>query len=100
MHRYWVYIITNQRASVVYVGMTNNIYNRTLQHKEKLNPDSFSAKNNLNKLVYYEEFGDVNLAIKREKQLKNWHREWKENLIKEKNPEWKDLFVDFTIEGF
>ena len=100
MHRYWVYIITNQRATVVYVGMTNNIYNRTLQHKEKINPNSFSAKNNLNKLVYYEEFGDVNLAIKREKQLKNWHREWKENLIKEKNPEWKDLFVDFTIEGF
>jgi putative endonuclease len=100
MHRYWVYIISNQRATAVYVGLTNNIYNRTLQHKEKINPNSFSAKNNLNKLVYYEEFGDVNLAIKREKQLKNWHREWKENLIKEKNPEWKDLFVDFTIEGF
>ena len=84
----------------MYVGMTNNIYNRTKQHKEKVNPDSFSAKNNLNKLVYYEEFGDVNLAIKREKQLKNWHREWKDNLIKEKNPKWKDLFIDFTIDGF
>lgn len=99
MHRYWVYIISNQRGSVVYVGVTNNIYRRILEHKEKKNPDSFSAKNNLNKLVYYEEFGDVNLAIKREKQLKNWHREWKDNLIKEKNPNWKDLFVDFTLEG-
>ncbi len=99
MYRYWVYIMSNQRGTVVYIGMTNNIYTRALQHKDKVNPDSFSAKYNLNKLVYYEEFGDVNLAIKREKQLKNWRREWKDNLIKEKNPEWKDLFVDFTVEG-
>ena len=99
MHRYWVYIISNQRGTVVYIGVTRDIYRRTLEHKEKRNPESFSAKYNLNKLVYYEEFKYINLAIKREKQLKNWRREWKDNLIKEKNPDWKDLFVDFTVEG-
>ncbi len=70
MNKYWVYIISNKNNSVLYIGVTNNIYRRILEHKEKRNPRSFSANYHLNKLVYYEEFGDIRLAIKREKQLK------------------------------
>ena len=99
MESFWVYILSNKNNTVLHIGVINNIYRRVLEHKEKKHPASFTLKYNVNKLVYYEEFGDIRLAIKREKQLKNWHRDWKDNLIDEKNQTRADLFVDFTIEG-
>ncbi len=75
---------------MLYIGMTNNLQRRIYEHKNKL-VDGFSKKYNLTKLVYYESTVDVASAIKREKQLKNWHRDWKINLIEENNVEWKDL---------
>lgn len=88
---YYVYIITNKLNSVLYIGITSNLVKRIWEHKNKV-VDRFSNKYNLNKLVYYEICNDIEQAIKREKQLKNWHRAWKDNLIKEKNPEFLDLF--------
>ena len=88
---YYVYIITNKLNSVLYIGITSNLVKRIWEHKNKV-VDGFSNQYNLNKLVYYEICNDIEQAIKREKQLKNWHRAWKDNLIKEKNPEFLDLF--------
>ena len=91
---YYVYIITNHSNTTLYIGVTNNIERRMYEHKNKL-LGGFSSKYNLNKLVYYENTGDVYSAINREKQLKRWHREWKINLIKENNPNFDDLSANF-----
>jgi putative endonuclease len=85
-----VYILTNN-SKTLYVGVTNNFERRIYEHKHKLK-DGFTKKYNLTKLVYFEMFNDINDAINREKQLKNWHRQWKINLIESKNKEWKDLY--------
>jgi putative endonuclease len=92
--QYYIYILTNKSNRVLYIGMTNNLERRMFEHKYKL-IEGFSKKYNLTKLVYYEATEDVNSAIRREKQLKNWHRGWKINLIKEFNPNWKDLNIEF-----
>ena len=86
---YWVYILSNKNKTL-YIGVTNNLHRRIYEHKLRLK-EGFTKKYWINKLVYYEEFSDSYSAIKREKQLKNWHRQWKLNLIKEFNPEFKDL---------
>ena len=88
--QYYVYILTNKSNNVLYIGVTNDLVRRIYEHKNKM-IGGFTKKYNLTKLVYYEATTDVRSAIEREKQLKNWHREWKVNLIKELNPEWKDL---------
>ncbi len=88
--QYSVYILTNKSNNVLYIGVTNDLVRRIYEHKNKM-VDGFTKKYNLTKLVYYEATTDVRSAIEREKQLKNWHREWKLNLIKEFNPEWRDL---------
>jgi putative endonuclease len=90
---YWIYIITNKNNTTFYIGVTRNIYKRIYEHQNKI-VDGFSKKYNLTKLVYYEKYSDIKEAISREKQLKNWHREWKMNLIKKLNPEMKDLLLD------
>ena len=73
--------------------MTNNLSRRIYEHKSKM-IEGFTKKYNLNKLVYYESTTDVNSAIKREKQLKNWYRKWKINLIESVNPKWEDLSTE------
>jgi putative endonuclease len=85
--------MTNFIDTVLYVGVTGNLTRRVYEHKNKL-IKGFSEKYSLKKLVYFEETNDINSAIRREKQLKNWHREWKINLIKIKNPGFSDLKVD------
>lgn len=90
---YYVYIITNYKNTTLYIGITNNLKRRIYEHKNKL-IEGFTKKYNLGKLVYYEETNDVKSAIEREKKLKNWHREWKLNLIKSINKEFKDLYND------
>jgi len=88
---YAVYILTNQNETTFYIGVTNNLKRRIWEHKNKV-VKGFTNKYNLEKLVYYELSISIESAIKREKQLKNWHRQWKINLIKNFNPELKDLY--------
>lgn len=93
MEEYWCYILANKSNSVLYVGMTNNLKRRVAEHKEG-SGSSFTTKYNVNRLLYFDGFQTAVQAISREKQLKNWHKEWKLNLIKEFNPELRDLFDD------
>ena len=88
--KYYVYILTNMNNNVMYIGVTNNLVNRVRQHREKIN-NGFSKRYNVNKLVYYEVYEDVYEAISREKQLKNWRRDWKNNLVESVNKKWEDL---------
>ena len=90
---YYVYIVTNYNKSVLYVGVTSNLTKRIYEHKEKL-VEGFTKKYNVNKLVYYEVFDDINNAISREKQLKAGSRKRKINLINKFNNEWKDLYLE------
>ncbi len=87
-----VYILTNIHNEVLYIGVTSDLFTRIPEHINKVYPDSFTAKYNCNKLVYYETFGRIEDAIAREKALKKWNRKWKDKLINDFNPEWKDLF--------
>jgi len=87
-----VYIVSNHSHSVLYIGVTSHIFARVTEHREKKYPDSFTAKYNCSKLIYYESFGRIEEAIAREKQLKKWNRAWKEKLIAGVNPEWMDLY--------
>lgn len=84
------YILSNQWKAI-YVGVTNNLLLRLWEHKQKINPLCFTAKYSINRLVYFEETNDILGAIKREKQLKSYKRQWKVDLIEQQNPEWKDL---------
>ena len=88
---YYIYIATNERNTVLYVGVTSRLLERIQQHKEKQDKDSFTAKYNVDKLVYFEECSDAYVAISREKQIKAGSRKKKIELIKSVNPEWKDL---------
>ena len=81
-------------SKTLYIGVTNNLVRRVYEHKHKL-IDGFTKKYNLTKLVFYEVFNNIEDAIHREKQLKNWHRQWKINLIDSVNKEWKDLSIEF-----
>jgi len=91
--QYYTYIITNKYNTVLYIGVTSNLIQRIYQHKNKL-VKGFSMRYSLGKLVYYEVFGDPENAIMREKALKNLVRRKKDELIKNFNPELKDLYED------
>lgn len=88
--KYHVYIITNKSRATLYTGMTGNLPQRMQQHAEG-EVEGFSKRYRLEHLVYCEEFDNPNDAIRREKQIKKWNREWKKRLITENNPEWRDL---------
>jgi putative endonuclease len=88
--QYYVYIMTNKGNTVLYTGVTGNLERRVYEHKHKIT-GSFTAKYNINKLVYYEATSDINAAIAHEKKVKRWRRAWKEEMIAKKNPEWRDL---------
>lgn len=92
--QYYVYILTNKNNTVLYIGMTNNLIRRLYEHKNKI-IKGFTARYNIDKLVYYEITNDVEEAIVREKILKKWNRRKKENLINISNPNWEDLSVSF-----
>lgn len=89
-HQYFVYILASKQNTVLYIGVTNNLERRVLEHKNKINK-GFTSRYNVDKLVYFEEYTNINEAIKREKQLKKWNRQWKIDLIEKINPDWKDL---------
>src|SRR5437764_7638973 len=88
-HEYFVYMVCSN-SGTLYIGMTNSIYRRALQHKNG-EIDGFASKYGCDRLVYYEGFDDVRKAIDREKQLKGWVRRKKIALIESKNPRWADL---------
>jgi len=89
--QYYVYIMTNRKNTVLYIGVTNNLIRRIYEHKEKL-VDGFAKKYNITKLVYYEVFEDIENAISREKQLKAGSRQKKIDLIDRMNRGWRDLY--------
>ena len=88
---YAVYILTNYNETTFYIGVTGDLQKRIWEHKNKV-VEGFTKKYNVDRLVYYELTENVESALNREKQLKRWHRQWKINLIKEMNPEFKDLY--------
>ncbi len=90
MRQYCVYILTNKHNKVLYVGVTGNLPKRIYEHKNKA-VKGFTKKYNIDKLVYFEQTENIESAIRREKQLKNWHRDWKINLVNSRNPQWEDL---------
>ena len=90
---YCVYILTNQRNTLLYTGVTGDLRARVQQHREKLLP-GFTNRYNVSKLVYYEAGGDASGAIAREKQIKAGSRSKKIELINRLNPEWRDLYWD------
>ena len=89
-HQYYVYILSNKKNGTLYIGMTNDLERRMFEHKNKL-IEGFTKNYGLNKLIYFEQFQYVSEAIKREKQLKNWNRDWKIDLIENENKNWNDL---------
>ncbi|MBN2283005.1 MAG: GIY-YIG nuclease family protein [Deltaproteobacteria bacterium] len=93
MKQYYVYILASKRNGTLYIGVTSDIIKRVYEHKNCL-VDGFTAKYNVNVLVYYEIHEDVTAAITREKQLKKWRRAWKVSLIEKENPAWGDLYYD------
>jgi putative endonuclease len=93
----WVYIMASVNHSTLYVGVTSNLPSRIYQHKQKFCPDSFSAKYNYKKLVYYKWFDTITAAIAEEKRIKGGSRKKKEALINSMNPEWEDLYKDVKL---
>jgi len=90
---YYVYKMTNGKNGTLYIGITNNLVKRIYEHKNEF-ADSFTKKHQIKRLVYFETTEDIITAIKREKRLKNWKRDWKIHLIEKHNPEWKDLYPE------
>jgi putative endonuclease len=87
---YYTYIVASKRNGTLYIGMTNDLVRRAHEHREGL-IEGFTKTYGVKVLVYYEVFEDVNDAIRREKRLKKYKREWKINLIQQRNIEWRDL---------
>ncbi|MEE1036359.1 MAG: GIY-YIG nuclease family protein [Oscillospiraceae bacterium] len=90
--QYYVYILTNKNHTVLYTGVTRDLIRRVYEHKNNSDPNSFTAKDKVHKLVYFEETNDVKAAIEREKQIKSWSRSRKTDLIFNVNPHWIDLY--------
>ena len=93
MRKPCVYIISNKYHTTLYIGVTSDITQRMTQHRSGVF-GGFSARYNLSKLLHFEEFSSMDIAIAREKQLKSWSRKRKEALISSNNPEWKDLLTE------
>ena len=87
---YYVYIMASKRNGTLYIGVTNDLARRVNEHREGL-VAGFTKKHGVGMLVYYELFEDIHAAIHRETQLKKYKREWKLNLIQQRNPEWRDI---------
>ena len=92
-HRYFVYILTNRHHTALYVGVTNDLVRRVHEHRTKI-ASTFTTRYNVDKLVFFEETGDVRAAIAREKQIKGGSRANKIALVNAFNPDWRDLFDD------
>ncbi len=91
MGAYFVYILASQRNGTLYTGVTNNLFRRVWEHRNNEGV-SFTRKHKVHRLVWFEEHGDINRAIYREKRIKRWKRDWKLRLIETENPNWTDLY--------
>ena len=89
--------MTNKPNGVLYIGITDNIQERVKEHKLKKYPQSFTARYNLDKLIYLEEFHNGLLASNREIQFKKWKRDWKIRLIEDQNPSWSDISMNWSF---
>tara|TARA_R110000787_G_scaffold3020_3_gene11741 strand:- start:167087 stop:167392 length:306 start_codon:yes stop_codon:yes gene_type:complete len=92
-----VYILVSQPYGTLCIGVTSNLIQRLYQHRNRLTP-GYTSKYAVYRLVRFEMFDDMTSAITREKQLKNWRRQWKINLIESENPQWVDLAVNLGLE--
>ena len=92
-----VYILTSKPFGTLYIGVTSDLIARLWQHREGA-VEGFTKSYAVHRLAHFELFGTMESAIKREKQLKNWHRGWKLNLIARENPDWRDLAIDLGFE--
>jgi putative endonuclease len=90
MRSYHVYILASESRQL-YVGITNDLYQRIAQHRDALDPNSYTARHQIHRLVYCESTEDVHAAIRREKQIKGWTRRRKLDLVNQVNPDWVDL---------
>jgi putative endonuclease len=88
---YWVYILASRIGGTLYIGVTNDLVRRVYEHQTGIVP-GFTKRYGVHRLVYYEQFSDIEFAIQREKRLKKWNRRWKIRLMEELNPNWDDLF--------
>ena len=91
----YVYILASKRNGTLYIGVTTGLVRRVYEHKSNL-VDGFTKKYGVHILVYYEAQNNIELAIKREKQLKAWRRQWKLELIEKNNPDWRDLYENIV----
>jgi len=89
--RFWVYIVASKRNGTLYIGVTSHLVKRVWEHRQHV-VDGFTRRYHVSKLVWYEEHPTAESAIGREKQLKEWKREWKTELIQQANPYWHDLY--------
>ena len=94
---YYVYILTNKLNTTIYTGITRDLIRRVYEHKHHADPDSFTSRYDVTKLVYYESTSDVNAAIEREKQIKGWNRKRKNKLVESKNPSWAELYDSILL---
>jgi putative endonuclease len=88
---FWVYILANKIGGTLYIGVTSDLVRRVFEHRSEV-VRGFTKRYRVHRLVYFEQFSDVQTAIRREKRLKKWNRAWKVRLIEEANPNWDDLF--------
>ena len=99
IHSYYVYILTNEHHNVPYTGVTNDLERRCYEHKHKM-IKGFTQKYNVDKLIYFERFDYIDLAIAREKQIKGYSRAKKQALINQMNKEWEELSYKGIIETY
>ena len=91
---YYVYILANDTNVTIYTGVTNDLLRRVYEHRNGFDPNGFTARDKVHKLVYFEDTSDVTAAIEREKQIKGWNRKRKNKLVESINPTWRDLYDD------
>jgi putative endonuclease len=92
----YVYILASGRYGTLYIGVTSSLIRRVWEHREGL-VDGFTKQYGVKNLVWFEQHADIYAAITREKQIKEWRRDWKVNLIQKTNPSWRDLFLDICV---
>ena len=92
--QYYVYLLTDKCRGIIYIGVTDDLAKRIWEHIHEMR-DGFTKKHGLKRLVYYEIFKDADNAMRRERRLKRWNREWKIEMIEKNNPQWNDLYNDF-----
>ncbi|MCP8883354.1 GIY-YIG nuclease family protein [Devosia sp. XJ19-1] len=91
----FVYILANMRRGRTYIGVTNDLVRRVYEHREGL-VSGYTRARDIKRLVYFEQFGEIGMAIQRETSLKRWYSRWKHDLIEQHNPEWRDLWDEIS----